>query len=402
MALASSRRSLEHLRMSMHVATEPLFALEVERVVGQLNGEAAGPTLLCTASLHGNEPAGLRALKRVFARLEAERPPLRGEVIGLVGNLAAVSRGHRFVDSDLNRHWSPAKVAALRARRADALEDAEDLEAGQLLAEIDSALARARGEVYCLDLHTTSGESPPFATAMDTLRNRRFALRFPVPHVLGLEEHLDHTLLDHLGGEGYITLGFEGGQHENPLSVDYCEAAVWLALAETGVLVEPDLPAVRDARERLASAANGLPQAVEVRYRHGLHENDGFQMLPGFVSFQTIREGDLLGRNHRGELRAPESGGILMPLYQRQGDDGFFVIRKFSPFWLTVSAVLRRLRFDELLPLLPGVHRDRERPGTLRIDRHVARFYALQIFHLAGYRKKRIEGNQLVVSRRNE
>ena len=388
--------------MSSVVSTEPLIALEVDRVVGQLIGEAAGPTLLCTASLHGNEPAGLRALQKVFARLEAERPPMRGEVIGLVGNLSAVSRGDRFVDSDLNRHWSPAKVAALRARRTDALEDAEDLEAGQLLEEIDSAAARARGAIYCLDLHTTSGESPPFATAMDTLRNRRFALRFPVPHVLGLEEHLDHTLLNHLDGEGYITLGFEGGQHEDPRSVDYCEAAVWLALAETGILIEPGLPAVAEARQRLATATKGLPQAVEVRYRHGLRDGDGFQMLPGFVSFQRISEGDLLASDDRGELRAPEGGGVLMPLYQRQGDDGFFVIRKFSAFWLTVSSVLRHLRVDALLPLLPGVHPDRDRPGTLRIDRHVARFYALQIFHLAGYRKKRIEGKQLVVTRRNE
>ncbi len=389
--------------MSIVVSTEPLIALEVDRLVGQLAGEAAGPTLLCTASLHGNEPAGLRALQKVFARLEAERPRMRGEFIGLVGNLSAVSLGERFIDSDLNRHWSPAKVAALRARRADALEDAEDLEAGQLLEEIDSAAARARGEVYCLDLHSTSGESPPFATAMDTLRNRRFALRFPVPHVLGLEEHLDHTLLDHLDGEGFITLGFEGGQHDDPRSVDHCEAAVWLALAETGVLIEPDgVPAVEEARKRLAAATTGLPQAVEVRYRHGLREDDGFEMLPGFVSFQTISEGDLLGRNDRGELRAPEGGGILMPLYQRQGDDGFFVIRKFSAFWLTLSSTLRQLRVDALLPLLPGVHRDLDRPGTLRIDRHVARFYALQIFHLAGYRKKRIEGDQLVVTRRKE
>ena len=389
--------------MSIVVSTEPLIALEVDRLVGQLAGEAAGPTLLCTASLHGNEPAGLRALQKVFARLEAERPRMRGEFIGLVGNLSAVSLGERFVDSDLNRHWSPAKVEALRARRADALEDAEDLEAGQLLEEIDSAAARARGEVYCLDLHSTSGESPPFATAMDTLRNRRFALRFPVPHVLGLEEHLDHTLLDHLDGEGFITLGFEGGQHDDPRSVDHCEAAVWLALAETGVLIEPDgVKAAEEARKRLAAATTGLPQAVEVRYRHGLREDDGFEMLPGFVSFQTISEGDLLGRNDRGELRAPEGGGILMPLYQRQGDDGFFVIRKFSAFWLTVSSALRRLRVDALLPLLPGVHRDHDRPGTLRIDRRVARFYALEIFHLAGYRKKRIEGDQLVVTRRKE
>ena len=377
--------------------------MRADRVIGRLTGKAAGPTLLCIGSLHGNEPAGMRALQRAFARLEADPPPIRGEVVGLLGNLDAVSRGVRYVDSDLNRNWSPAKVAALRAGLPDALEDAEDREAAALLEQIDATVARARGRIHCLDLHTTSGQSPPFATAMDTLANRRFALAFPAPLVLGLEEYLDHTLLDYLDGEGFVTLGFEGGQHEDPLSVDYCEAAIWLALAASGVLVDPEsVPAVEEARQRLVEGAKGLPRVVEIRYRHGIRKEDGFQMLPGFVSFQTIREGDLLASDHRRELRAPEGGGILMPLYQRQGDDGFFVIRRFSTFWLTVSAALRKLRMDAALPLLPGVHRDRERPGTLRIDRHVARFYALQIFHLLGYRKKRIEDDQLVVTRRNE
>lgn len=389
--------------MSIGVRREPPVASRTDRVVGQLAGEEPGPTLLCTASLHGNEPAGTGALERVFRTLQERGPLLRGEFIGLVGNLEAISLGKRFVDSDLNRHWSPAKVAALRARRAGAFEDAEDHEAAALLAEIDSAIGRARGPVHCLDLHTTSGPSPPFATAMDTLRNRRFALRFPVPHVLGLEEHIDHTLLDHLDSEGHITLGFEGGQHDDPLSVDYCEAAIWIALAETGILAEPHrVASVPGARKRLADATRHLPRVVEVKYRHGLRPGDGFEMLPGFVSFQTIAEGEPLARDSQGELRSPERGGILMPLYQRQGDDGFFVISKFSPFWLSLSAILRRLRIDALLPILPGVHRDRARSGTLRIDQRVARFYALEIFHLLGYRKKRIDGNQLVVSRRSE
>ena len=389
-------------RMSIGVRREPATS-GLARVVGQLIGQEPGPTLLCTASLHGNEPAGTRALERVFANLHERNPILRGEFIGLIGNLRAIGLGRRFVESDLHRHWSPAKVAALRARDERAFEDAEDHEAAELLAEIDTAVGRARGPVYCLDLHTTSGPSPPFATAMDTLRNRRFALRFPVPHVLGLEEHLDHTLLDYLDGEGHVTLGFEGGQHDDPLSVDYCEAAVWIALAETGVLAEPHrVASVPGARKRLADVTRHLPRVVEVTYRHGLRPGDGFQMLPGFVSFQTISEGELLARDTQREVRSPDRGGILMPLYQRQGDDGFFVISKFSPFWLSLSAVLRRLRMDSLLPLLPGVHRDPERRGTLRIDQRVARYYALEIFHLLGYRKKRIEADQLVVTRRKE
>ena len=43
-----------------------------------------------------------------------------------------------------------------------------------------------------------------------------------------------------------------------------------------------------------------------------------------------------------------------MPLYQPQGDDGFFVMREFRPFWLRVSSLLRRARADLLFRLLPA------------------------------------------------
>jgi len=394
--------------MSNRVSTELPVAAGLQRVIGQVVADTPGPTLLCTGSLHGNEPAGLRALERVFSRLRADRPPIRGEVIGLLGNLTAVARGQRFVDSDLNRLWSPEKVIALRTAGPSAPEDTEEREAAELLAEIDSVVARARGPVFCVDLHTTSGPSPPFATVSDTLRNRRFALHFPVPIVLGLEEHLDHTLLGYLDlgcldGNGRVTMGFEGGQHLEPAANDHCEACVWIALAESGVLESPDsLPAVLEARDRLSRTVKDLPKVVEVRHRYALKASERFLMLPGYVSFQPITESDVLAKDARGDVRPPEAGRILMPLYQRQGDDGFFVVCEFRPFWLTVSALLRHLRMDAALHWLPGISRDPDRPHTLRIDRRVARFYALQIFHLLGYRRRRIEDGTLLVTRRRE
>jgi hypothetical protein len=89
-----------------------------------------------------------------------------------------------------------------------------------------------------------------------------------------------------------------------------------------------------------------------------------------------------------------------MPLYQEQGDDGFFIMREFRPFWLALSAMLRRLRADALFRFLPGVRRDPDRVGTLVIDQHVARFYAVELFHLLGYRKRRVHDGILIMSKR--
>ena len=65
----------------------------VGRIVGRARGEEAGPTLLVTVAIHGNEVAGARAAERVLARLEKERAPIRGEVVVVAGNVAAMQLG---------------------------------------------------------------------------------------------------------------------------------------------------------------------------------------------------------------------------------------------------------------------------------------------------------------------
>jgi succinylglutamate desuccinylase len=49
-------------------------------------------------------------------------------------------------------------------------------------------------------------------------------------------------------------------------------------------------------------------------------------MLPGFKNFDAIEKNQILAKNKHGDILAPYSGYILMPLYQKQGEDGFFII----------------------------------------------------------------------------
>jgi predicted deacylase len=373
------------------------------RVIGRV-GDGSGPTLVCVGSLHGNEPAGVVALKRVFAELDAAHPSISGEFVGVAGNLAALAMQQRYVDHDLNRCWRSDRVERLRTGDTpSSLHAAEDTELLEVLSIVDEVAGRARGEVFFLDLHTTSGNSPSFGTIADTLRNRAFALRFPVPIILGLEEHLDGTFLEYVNNLGFVTMGFEGGQHNDPTSVDRIEQCIWVGLAAAGVLSEQDgVPQVAIARQALASVAEPFPRVLEVRHRHPVAEGDGFRMEPGFASFDPVRAGQLLARDRTGPLPAREAGRVLLPLYQPQGDDGFFLMREFSDFWLGLSAMLRRLRLDAMLHVFPGVARSRAEPHTLIIDRRVARWFALQVAHLLGYRKRRMDGETLIVTRRSE
>jgi succinylglutamate desuccinylase len=351
------------------------------------------------ASLHGNEPAGYRALLRIRERLDANGPALRGRVVAIAGNRAGLARGCRYVDADLNRLWSREVVARLADYAVREGDPVEYREAAELLSAVLSN--RGLGRCYVLDLHTTSSESPPFAVLADTLRNRAFARGLGLPTILGLEEQLDGTFLSHLELLDFVTTGCEGGRHDDPAAIDHLEAAVWLAMESAGLFAPGHAVAdVAAARRHLRGVSAGYPRVLDVRYRHAVSAEDDFRMTPGFVTFQRVEAGEPLARDRNGTVSAPEAGRLLLPLYQAQGTDGFFLMRAIRPLWLTISTVLRRLGLAGLAPHLPGVRRDPDRPGVLLIDRGTARWFALEIFHLLGFRRARVEGDLLAVSRR--
>lgn len=372
------------------------------RRIGSYGGQGPGPSIVAVCGIHGNERAGVRAAEMVLEGLHARRPPFRGEFVAIGGNLAALARNTRFVDKDLNRVWTPEGVLAVRSRKGAPGAASEDGEQFEILEVLEGVFARQKGPIYFLDLHTSSADGPPFATMGDTLRNRAFVTRLPVPVILGLEEQIDGALLEWVNNLGHITMGVEAGRHDHVGSVECHEAILWLCLIAAGCLEEDDVPEAAEYRERVRRASNGIPGIVEIRHRHAIRPEDGFRMNPGYVNYAPIRRGEVLGVDAKGPVRAREGGIILLPLYQGQGDDGFFIGRQVRPFWLKLSALLRHLGLTMWPRLLPGVRRHPKLAGTLIVDTRVARFYPLDLFHLLGYRKRRWSGRTLIVTRRNE
>jgi succinylglutamate desuccinylase len=139
---------------------------------------------------------------------------------------------------------------------------------------------------------------------------------------------------------------------------------------------------------------------MEMRYRHPIGPGDQFRMNPGWRNFQAVGRGQPLARDAHGDIVAQQHGRILMPLYQAQGEDGFFLIREFAPMWLRASWILRSVRVDRAAHLLPGVEHDPDWPDALIVRKRVARWYALQLFHLLGYRRHEDAGDHLVMRRR--
>lgn len=375
------------------------------RVLGVLpaRGATGGTLVLVVGGVHGNEPAGVRAIRTVFTEIERRGLAVQGRVVGLVGNARALAQGKRFIATDLNRLWTAERLDALRGG-GEPVRDSEGLEQCALLAAFDEHMHGPWARVVLLDLHSTSAGGAPFTIISDTLQNRPVAFALPVPVLLGLEERIEGTLLSWFADLGHVAVCLEGGQNDLPSTADHHAAALWLTLVATGCLRAEDVPELEALRARLANSARNLPAVVELRYRYGIPDGVRFEMQPGFENFQPVRRGEVMARIDTGagerEVQNPLSGRVLMPRYQTLGDDGFFVGREVRAVWLRLSGFLRRARLGWILRLMPGVRRDPERSGELVVDRRVARWFTVEILHLFGYRWRSREGRSVRFVRR--
>lgn len=367
-----------------------------EHLIDAFIGNPSGPTLIVVGSLHGNEAGGLTALSNVSKQLDRLNGKLKGRVYFIAGNTRALSEGVRFIDTDLNRLWTPRNMSNIGTGPLS--EKSEGVELTELDRLLDGILITAMDEVFVVDLHSTSSHGMPFATVGDTLRNRAFAKKFPVTILLGIEEQLDGTMLEYLNNAGAVTMGFEGGQHLSPDTIKNHEALTWLAMVNAGILDSEDIP-YAEIYQTLSAGGHGA-RLFEIRYRHAIGEYDEFKMLPGFKNFDPVHKDQVLASDRNGPVKSPETGLLMMPLYQELGSDGFFIGREISPFWLWLSGVLRNIGIQKMIHILPGVKSDPDDPGTLIVNTSVARLFPLQVFHLLGFRRRRWIDNKLVVSRR--
>ncbi len=308
--------------------TVPRSSLVAPRVVGRYSQAREGNLVLVFGGIHGNEVSGVLALRAVFRHLEATRPSFRGKVVGISGNLAALAAGQRFIDNDLNRHWDAEGIRRLRGQSPETPSSSEDREALQLLQTIDAELGEDGPwtDRIFVDLHATSAGGGGFSIIHDAEANREIAARMHLPLIFGIEKKLQSTLMSHLYDRGMNGVVFEGGRIGSQEAIDVHTAGLWTLLTSLGCLHPKDVPDYRYQINRMIDAAEGLPKAVRTIYRHRIDPEDRFRMLPGYRNFQPVLKDQHLGDDAYGPVLAPLDALLLMPLYQEQGSEGFFLV----------------------------------------------------------------------------
>jgi succinylglutamate desuccinylase len=365
------------------------------RIFHHIKGIQSGATVIFFAGIHGNEFAGVNALNAIMPQLN--KKTIRGEVFGVYGNIKALKANKRFIDLDLNRLWTTKQLEQLETEKNPENELQEQIDLFQF---IKGVLASTDNPIYFIDLHTTSSKTLPFITINDALINRKFSACFNIPVVLGIEEYLEGPLLSYLNTLGYVSLGFEAGQHNDPQAIKSCEAFVYLVLNHTNNLFNPESSKINVYKNELESASKSIDSIFEVVYKYHIEPEENFKMYQGFESFQSIKKGTILARSNGKDIRSTHSAKLFMPLYQKSGKDGFFIIKTIPKFFLKLSELLRIVKADHVLTFLPGITWHNKQKGILKANLKVARFLAKSIFHLFGYRNKQMDENHLLLYNR--
>lgn len=308
---------------------------QLRRVIGRYDGHDHGTLLICLGGIHGNEPAGVQAIDILLHLLEIE--PLtnpgfrfRGRFLGLAGNLGALQAGKRFIRHDLNRLFIPAEIDRLMTQPdPESLLD-EDWEMVDLIRVIRNEIDDYRPErVVVLDIHSTSAEGGIFVIASQHPESVRIGTELHAPVVLDFDLKVHGTTMAYFTSAHFpaemVTIVFECGQHTAGLSVNRALAAMINCMRTIGCVRPKD---VENKYDRiLLEYSRGLPKVARLIEHYRTIDATAFALTRNYENFEAVSAGETIAMDSGLPVKARQDGLILLPKYQEQGDDGYFLVR---------------------------------------------------------------------------
>lgn len=277
----------------------------------------AGPHVMIMALTHGNEVSGAIAVDTL---LRAGLRPLKGRITLGFANVEAYLRFDRndadttrFIDEDLNRVWSEARLQ----NKADTLELRRARELRPVIDSVD----------LLLDIHSMHEEAPPVMMSGPLEKGMRFAAEIGVPeHVIVDAGHPNgKRMRDYAGfgdaGSPKNALLIETGQHFSSRSRDVALDAACRFLIVTGAVkidrLESFLTQTKPAKQRFLQVTQPV-----------VADTMDFEFTQDFRGLELIEKaGTVIARDGDREIATPYDNCILVQPSLRHVGPGVTVVR---------------------------------------------------------------------------
>lgn len=282
---------------------------------------AAGPHLMVSAVVHGNELCGAVALDFL---LRSGVRPVKGKLTLGFMNVAAYQRfdpsspvASRFVDEDFNRLWSEEVLGGDR----DSIELRRAREVRPIVDQVD----------YLLDVHSMQHPTVPLMMCGPMVKGRRLARALGAPmhivvdggHAAGKRMRDYAPFIDEDGHRNALLI--ECGQHWDPASADVAKDIVLRFLGNFEIVDSGFID------QHMEHAPPTVQHVIQVTGPVTI-ETDDFRFAQEFRGMELIPSADtVIGWDGRREIRTPYDNCVLiMPSRRlRKGESavrfGYFV-----------------------------------------------------------------------------
>ena len=287
--------------------------------VWQFESPEPGPRVAVTALIHGNELCGAWAVSQLLELLAGGARLRRGRLTLALCNLRAFARfdaadphASRFVEEDLNRQWSPERLAS-----GSSVERRRAAELRPWLEDAD----------YLLDLHSMHEEGSALLLTGMQPRHVEFVRDLGVAGTVIIDPgHAEGKRMrdfGHFGSDqgGARSLLIECGFHGNPDSRLVAQDAVHRLLEHTGVVDLQALPAAWRLDRPAAQWALEVTDAI-------VAETMDFRFAFTPTDLQVVeRKGTVIGHEQGRDIVTPYDDCVLVMPSLRQLRPGVTVVR---------------------------------------------------------------------------
>jgi succinylglutamate desuccinylase len=297
--------------------------MQNEHLIQALENTKSPEKLIVIGGMHGNEKSGIEAIERVVEKLKSKPGKISGNIYFVRGNLPALRMDERFVETDLNRIWDDRFI-----HDSGTYQGPDFNQLREIHALIEKICPDSFENCTLLDLHTFSADDGIFCIPAGNHESIELARYYGIPLIEKLSRALPETALNYYGNKGMRSVVFEGGKHNTPEATYNLEAALWLTMEFLGIVNKKDFPVVENFRKHLLKISENYPHHLELIYHHKLTDYKNYKMNRGYYNFKKIKARETVALQNKKPVQSPYGGFMLMPLYQKKGSDGFFIVQE--------------------------------------------------------------------------